>query len=330
MKLQEYGALADKSDNFHLISIDNRLELDEFIKEIEDDPKSKHYIYRGVSEAKYMIYTSAQRYWVTQELEKSGKSFDEFIQALIDNALSPKNNNSLLKRYFNSFNIPVNEFLILSYLQHYKAPSPLIDFSDSIYKSLFFCFDESSYVPGHDIENYCSLYIINTEYLSGHNELLSLPDFLTEACNRVDRTLQKHPNKDVGTSQFQQMIKECPYKEFKMHHLLLIPGIKTNSTSYKVRAIPNFVATTYMSNLNLIAQDGVFIFYNDPLIPLEEYFLHNNRHKLMLITCVNIHKSLKDYIIEKYLKPKHISHDSMYPQEEDIAKQAFSIFKKEM
>lgn len=331
MELDEYKTLSEKDANFVCFRpIDRREELDRFIKEMEMDRDNKHLIYRGVSEAKYKIYTSAQRHWITQELEKTGKSFDDFIQALIDNASSSKNNNKLLSRYFKSFNIPINDFLILSYLQHYKAPSPLIDFTNNIYKSLFFCFDESSYTSCEDIGNYCSLYIINTDYIRGHNELISLPDFLNEACDKIDRTLQKHPGEKIGTNHVEKMIQGCPYSQFKDLRLLLIPGIKSGSRSHTIRSIPYFVANTYISNLNLIAQEGVFIFYNDPHIPLEEYFSGGNNqvYTLKQITCANIHKSLKEYVVEKLLKPRHITPELMYPQEEDIARRAFDIFQE--
>lgn len=332
MKLNEYSSLSDKDKSFLSVRIDNKSELDDFLNIIQDCNDSENYIYRGVSEAKYMIYTSAQRYWQTQEFKKTGKTFNDFIESLIDNA--KKSNNNLLSKYFRSFNVFPNDFLMLSFLQHYKAPSPLLDFSYNIFKGLFFCVDEMEYKPSLDIGNYCSLYIINKKYLTGRNEIISLLDFLQQTCEDADRSLENQyslnpKQKKVGTSQFEKMIKECTYRQFSPTKLLFIPGLK--SRTFRVSQIPNFIANIYHSNLNLIAQEGAFLFFGDDANPLESYFGESTvQHslKLMPITCINIHKSLQEYIVETYLKPRRINKDTIYPQEESIAQKAFFDFKK--
>lgn len=67
---------------------------------------------------------------------------------------------------------------------------------------------------------------------------------------------------------------------------------ETGATSYTKR-------TLYWPNLNIIAQEGCFLLYNHKEDrPLEEYMDGNRCSKSW---CLNIHKSLGDYVRMRYL-----------------------------
>ena len=76
------------------------------------------------------------------------------------------------------------------------------------------------------------------------------------------------------------------------------------------------------SNPNIIAQEGCFFLNMDGIKPLEE------RKEIRKMTCLDIHKSLAPYIREKYLKPKGITKESLFPDFNAIAKEAYEAFKR--
>ena len=122
------------------------------ICEWEKKDDGKEFIFRGVNNAKFKLYNSGQRAWMGQELDIHGKNYQSFIQDEINYAKNFQN--GLLIKFFQAFGHTAYDFSILSFLQHYNAPTPLLDFSYNFDCSLFFCIDEMSHYPSRDIENY--------------------------------------------------------------------------------------------------------------------------------------------------------------------------------
>lgn len=79
MKLPEYKVLQDKEFFFEAYAVKTPTVFDSFYS---DFANKEGLIYRGVNEAKFHIYTSAQRFWLTDNL-KSQSSFTEFIGKLL-------------------------------------------------------------------------------------------------------------------------------------------------------------------------------------------------------------------------------------------------------
>ena len=94
MKLEEYSNLTQKEAFFETTNISTHKEFDDFYDEI----KTKDLLYRGIHEAKYKIYTSAQREWITNEYSKQGISFIQFIQSIISNIRK----RTILSQYYKS------------------------------------------------------------------------------------------------------------------------------------------------------------------------------------------------------------------------------------
>lgn len=118
--------------------IDTKEKLDQWFEKFKGDiSKGARYIYRGNSSSAYMMYTSAQREWLTSEMNQwSGVSYLEFIKKGIDVALRTK----LLSKVFNSYGYARNrrDFPVLALLQHYGAPTPLLDWSYNHHVALYF------------------------------------------------------------------------------------------------------------------------------------------------------------------------------------------------
>lgn len=163
MKLPEYKELQDKGDCFENYAIETQKEFDTFYSGFANE---KGLIYRGVNEAKFHIYTSAQRFWLTDNL-KLQSSFTWFIGKLLNKL---KSDNTIIE-YLKSTDVAYNDVLGLAMLQHFGAPSTLIDFSLDLNCALFFAFDGmkkgNSY---NEIDDYVSIYVINRKSLE--NSLL--------------------------------------------------------------------------------------------------------------------------------------------------------------
>lgn len=115
MNLPEYNKLEDKNEHFNIVQINT---IEEF-NELYNTHSGSNGIYRGINSSKYKIYTSLQRHHILNNI-------DEFD---IEGYLYRVRNNPLIKKYFKTFKIPPSKLSVWSYLQHYGAPTPYLDFS---------------------------------------------------------------------------------------------------------------------------------------------------------------------------------------------------------
>lgn len=273
MKLVDYKSLEEKGEIFKssgYLRIDT---VASFCDWFEAFPKEKM-LFRGVKEAKYKIYTSAQRLYITHDLALSGRTVEDIVEETLKQV--KQIDNGLLKKYFSLLDVIDHDMLYLSFLQHYSGISPLIDFTTSIEKALFFMQEGVAYSDvGEDgIDNYSSLYY--------------------KFQSPKPRNLKSLPEQDIrDTFSFSRMYQNARSIVFQSEQINVDSPKKCS-----------------FANLNLVAQDGRFLFYSDGTNPLEEN-----------ISCVDIHKSLAPYI-KKTLEEKGITKESIYPQEETIAKMA--------
>lgn len=304
MKLLEHKSFEEKKQFFtncgSQFVINTKRDFDALYDLLINDVDKGFKLYRGVSEAKYLTYTSAQRYYITNEIFKIEPIFHQFIRSLIEN--TKKAYNGLLEGYYKSLDVEIDDYLILSFLQHYGAPSTFVDFSYNLKKSLYFCFDNMNFNPSdNEIDNYVSLYIIDKR------NFYPL-DFLYKTISQSIKIQDVEENKQ----------KELPIKivehskDFEVLGQMIcsfIDGCKNQTAS-----------SGFISNLNLIAQEGAFLFYFNGGIPFEVFMKGDN----IPWTCYNIHKSLKEYVVIKCLAG--ISKKNIYPKAEDIAQDALKAF----
>ncbi len=84
MIIPTYSTLADKEKNFDTINIENKADLDNLIEKWTKKDNNNTIIFRGLTEAKYKLFNSAQRFWNGEELDRLGRNYYEFIQTEID------------------------------------------------------------------------------------------------------------------------------------------------------------------------------------------------------------------------------------------------------
>jgi hypothetical protein len=295
-KLQEYKDISDKKKYFQNGDIKVVINVDGIFDELDKLHKNGDFIFRGLSEAKYKLYNSSQRYYINNELFRQVKAeeipghYDQFIDSLIEEC--KKWNNSTVKNLLKASSIDEeNSLAYLSYMQHFGVPTPFLDFTFNPYMALFFAIDNVNYIPSDtEIGNYFSIYYTyqNATIFEGWKHVFDT----------------KGQNLEKG---------KIPYAEVNKNSMhILLP----DTESYRI-----------LNNTNIINQQGLFFYNSDPFKPLEESYLEFSdmmkkyfgeakfKEMLMLETfanCFNIHKSLIPYIKEK-LKAKGITSDFAYP-----------------
>jgi FRG domain-containing protein len=329
MIIETYNTIADKSNHFDSVNIDSKDALDKLIQEYAEKNADKTIIFRGLTEAKYKLFNSAQRFWNGEELSTLGRTYQEFIQTEINRAKSFHNN--LLIKFYNAFGHVAYDLSILSFLQHYKAPTPLLDFTYNFDCALFFGIDGLNYNPTTDIGNYFSIYAIDTK----QRDFVSFITHLNSSITQIDAILEANKEMEIDTTAVLNKIAHLQYSHFHGLTLFYLPGYIPNGIPFAIANRPNFKLLYNQHNLNVINQEGLFVFNSNPIHPLEDYFSggyvtgFQSTFQLSKMKCWNIHKSLKEYVV-RYLtenRPIPIDKEFMYPQEEFIASSAYKQFK---
>jgi len=283
MKIPEYESIEQKRGIFGHNKYQQIDTIDDLNKLIQYTKKKK-YVYRGMSEAKYKNYTSAQRQFIVNDLASRGVSIDIFIQKQIEKLQRHKNSSTknLLPRLYESLGVIPSDILYLSFAQHYGGISPLLDVSRNILIAMYFMSENSQLSKSGDdgINNYFALYYLPV--------------------NDYSQNI-KFTNKD-------KIISCLKYDNLKIKSPLIIPDKSLIVTNPKNK----YQTIISLSNLNIIRQEGGFIFFTNenPLKPLEEE-----------LYCVDIHKSLATYI-QELLKSKGLTTEYLFPTEKSIAEKS--------
>lgn len=305
--------------------INSKNELDNLFKDIKDkDLKSNNatsLIYRGMTEAKYKIYTSAQRLWLTNEMSQwAGKPYLEFIYNLIQTAKDNKIIETIFELY--GYDNEERDFPVLSLLQHYGAPTSLIDWTYSHDVAFFFGTDgiKKKERPWKNaIDDYFAIYRINKK------------DYLNEILNIKDS-----PHKINSIPSFQKYF--CfgdDQADFGSNTVFYLSDFEKKGEStgehlgFRNLRIRSRKPMTSVYNQNIIPQKGMFIFNPYAQKPLEEIFNPSpespNLH-LYPFDCFNIHKDLSEYLRRKidvrYVINTKFIYPKLYDETEAITEKA--------
>ena len=289
----------------------------------------KNRFFRGIKEAKYKNFTSAQRLYFTNDYPNASPL--DLVKAHIDEMR--KVQNGILPAFCESMNIPCTDLFLLSCSQHHKnGISPLLDFTSDLNTALFFmCKDAKAPINGigtdrePDINNFVSIYTAN---------LFSKQISLQFLCDALVKGIKKDAEKVLGEKNvsLSEILKMKQYQQgmadiLKEHILSFftypkIRAVLYEATEYNPILIENkplkikvedYEAETKLtiSNLNMVAQHGCFLYHDKGITPLEEN-----------LACVDVHKSLIPYIVNKYLKPNNICEASLFPTEDNIVNES--------
>lgn len=310
--MQQYEDLEEKAGHFlQCQTINTPEELNKALADIQDkanNPKL-HIVFRGVHEAKYKLFNSFQRMWFEYGFNESNKDPFKFVQDMINHCF---NEEHVLFKYFKQLGVICNDWLILSFLQHYGAASPLLDFSKNYKVALYFlCKGLKPYYGNNKIGHYTSIYYY--KYVDAGKKFRSVENYAVEIVEKNPRINKVEIWKNELS--FSSLMKRPPATA-----PVIIP-VHTNRTN--IKTLNKVIATHFTAaNINLTSQEGEFVCNMDIEKPLEDVFLEDGTK---YICCLNIHKGLRQYIIDKYLDSSLEKHDNtFFPSEERIAHEAFT------
>lgn len=291
-KLTEYASLEEKAQSYG-----NCHKVVKTASELQDELgglfKKNALLFRGVNQAKYKLFTSGQREYIQNEYAKVGVFFDNFMQSLLHNVDADAD----LKEYNTVAKIKTNASYYFTYLQHYGACSPYIDFSTNLRVALFFSTFQMQQLPSSvDIDNYYSLYYVAKKDIPFIRDRYKKLLAEATATNNV-RKIELNMNALIEMQLF--------YVSWQHHSGLF------GNHRYLYR----------MPNRNMLAQKGALIFNASDSTPLEELDILKGK-----IHCIDIHKSLWQKMQTMYLQG--IIEEKLFPCEYRVAKQAYTDFKQ--
>ena len=323
-KLSLYKSLDEKKAHFNndnnkndvsYYKIDHAYQFNNWYNEIsaaiKDDGVNKNKyktFFRGCNEAKYKLYNSAQRYWIQNNLMQLESltqpiSYLQMIQNMVNNAKKVR----LLQQVFEYYEINEEQmdFPLLSILQHYKAPTPLMDWTYDLNIALYFAINGVKRSDEKEvIDDYISIYQLNKDIHSSFlkNNLNYISANVFPAVSWLGELLMKS-NSVIYISDFE-------IAEFE------------DLGNRKVKPI-----TTYY-NLNILAQKGIFVFNPHDEKPLEDFpELHNTPNEDNRIFCYNICKDLTELIKYKIGK-EGINLDFLFPNLEKYSEKILDDYLK--
>ena len=306
--MDEYQNLWEKSKYF----ISGGLKIERFddlintIDKVAEIDKDRGAIYRGQPESRFKLYNTLQRFWITNNLSNRYESYSILIENLVNRCM--KWEKGIIPKYLENSNCENNKISCLSIMQHYGIPTPLLDFTTNIYKSLFFAIQNTSPPTTVDgIDNYSSII-----YVYKKSPMLFSTDYFI---NRMLKLTDKEGNS----------VK----KDLKTLSLFDTVLINDSDTEFLIR-----------NNLNIINQEGSFIYSSSPTKPLEELNsstieiikLIGSNHEVELNPpkevggCINFNKNLIPKI-QTYLKSRGIDREHIFP---DLNRLKVDVLEEEL
>lgn len=307
--LSEYNNLKEKSQYYNCTTIDNIQDFENIFQDIVQH--QSEYVFRSVNEARFKLYSSAQRQWIWNDLFKNYHSYEDYINSRI---VLVQNHQDIIS-FFSNNKISLNDFAILALLQHYGQPSPLVDFTYNPHLSLFFAFDRvRPGATGNEIDNYVSLYRLKHT----HPCFCSIQKVNEYGAVTLSNTLKDLgiPISQIDTKKVLFDIQNLTYKQYADIGIILVHGDKMGITNIKIPSL-GFACTYNITNPNLKNQEGLFMLNTTENEPLGELVRKKHRYVSPLIDCYNINKKLESHIRKTYLNPLGIDCSMIYPKDQD-------------
>lgn len=306
-----YTSLDEKDKYFKSVRVDTIEDFDAIITHCQS---YNEFAFRGVKEAKFRLQTSSQIAYDTKckklLCNPSKKNYQEFVLSTLSRVKVSK----CIRRILESQELPINDFLYFALLQHYGYPSPLLDFSYNLKSALFFMLDgltiSEKTDSKNDINNYCSLYIINYT----DHEFRSIQNVNNLGAQRANDLVVEALAKGykiVGLSeQAENDFRKLPYKSYKDMYYFGVQGSSLGTTMVNIPSL-GFTASYDIDNPRISAQAGMFIFIGDAFKSLE--YSIKEQSSVQHITAINVNKNLAPLIKAKYLKD--VKRTDIYPKD---------------
>lgn len=307
--METYQSLEEKEIFFQFGSnkIDNESDFIKYTNLLFAQNSRNNFIFRGVPEAKFKIFNTAQRVWfeISKISEFSNEEkYDEFIIKLLTEC--KKWNSETVPNLLKTYGVnEKNSISYLSFMQHFGLPTPFVDFTKNVNNALYFAVE---YLPDdfkeskNEIDNYFSIYsnFQDNTFFEGFIEIFNL--------NR--------DNMNIG---------EFDYQDITKNGIILITD---EINEFKI-----------VNNMRIANQEGLFFYNNSPNLSLEEQYklladmyldkFGETIFEKLLATktfsgCFNIHKKFAKRIKDTLTDMK-ITKEFIYPDIADLKDKILKI-----
>lgn len=174
-RLLEYTSFQEKSNFFSQIFVETE---EKFYEVFHDFNNRENLIFRGLSEAKYSLYNSLQRNIIPNKREYH----IPYKKVLLDlmNHLKEAQSGIILKYFLFQGIDNISDLALFSFLQHHGCATPLLDWTYSFEKSLYFGTHQKEFSSSRkEIENYFSIYVIHLEIAEQLNPIVDIEKYFT-------------------------------------------------------------------------------------------------------------------------------------------------------
>lgn len=305
-----YESFEEKSEVFkENFKIDSEEEVDSIVSMYSS--QEKDFLYRGINTATYKLYSSSQVQWMLSDAISKKTNIEDYYNFIMD-SIELTRENDRVKQYIKDNGISDNDLFILALMQHYGMPSPVLDFSHSIFGALYFAWDKCDRTLSDtqtQLSDYISLYVINKK-IDWVN--CSVQNVMRNSAEQLNDMLQKDKLFTAGmvdTKDVEKKFLKLPYLKFKDWNFVAVEDNPENPVKISIPAL-KFDCEYQIINDRIISQQGMFIANNTLDKPLVE--LMNDWCKEKYFVCYNIHKKLLDYIKQKYFDTNDINEERMY------------------
>jgi len=265
---QTYKNHEEKKKYFSLKIIDDENKFKELFEFILPQKYKQGGIWRGLPESSYKLYSTFQR--ENLQIKNPIKDAFGFVEQL-ERQFDIWDSKNIVQKFFNNFGIDkVPLYSKLSILRHYGVPSPLLDWTRNPNVAFHFSAKNiATNVVEGELRDYFSIYFIDKEH-----------------------PFYKY-NSKVGAELFESNTLKNIIERYKIYKCLFPSRKKVNSIfnspediykhiiEHPIQRISDeqgdYVNHLTLTNLNITAQDGLFILNMDPLLPLEEAIIDRTK-----------------------------------------------------
>ena len=339
--MSEYESTLQKSLFFDQQNVDT---IEQFDKIYDDLKGKKETLFRGVREAKWRLYSSLQRHWIELKLVNTNLTYQSFLENLVENARTEQQ--STLSKFLSLNKIdPKNDIAILSFLQHYSCPTPLLDWTYSFLNSLYFALDGVTFEnTPREIDDYFSVYHIEEEFFKSSSLREIIEEGLKSAheklkLNVIENSLKEGVERDQIGKMFSekrlQIMAKMLHGKSLITHMTKIKNLVQLPISYfSDFDQDNDLQFSLNNNLNITNQLGAFTWNADPTKPLEQMGNEQSSKEkgdskgYLFCSCYNIHKSLIEHIRNRITEDGVVK-EYIYPDPSKIAWNTFKTTTKQ-
>jgi len=260
--------------------VENQKDLIDFFDYLTDfkmtGDESPRFVWRGMKNANMKMFNSAQRYFMKVIGKYTADNYESHVLKLVDYVANW--NNFTIERYLESQDIKNDIVAIMTIMQHYGFPTPLLDFSENPFVALYFSsIDENYDRSENNILNYSSLVCLDSNFEAIKNMNIMYGE---------ERHLYYDQMNSMMSKPLLFVSKE--HREFRIG-----------------------------TSLNIINQQGMFVFSNSPNLPLEDSIVNicaaEKIKENEVLKCWHIHKRLNQEIRVWLRRNCNISEEFVFP-----------------